>query len=105
MNAFPIEWPAGQPIKFCRRWKIVRLELFGSALRANFQRESDIDFLATFAPHAGWSLSAHFRMERELAGLLDRSVDLVTRPSVERSRNAIRREHILQTAQPVYVEG
>ena len=105
MNALPFEWPVGQPNEFCQRWKIVRLELFGSALRADFRRASDVDFLATFAPHAGWSLSDHVRMERELAVLLDRSVDLVSRPAIERSRNAIRRDHILQTALPVYVEG
>lgn len=44
-------------------------------------------------------------MAEELSALLGREVDLVERAQIEQHRNWIRRKHILQTAQPVYVEG
>jgi predicted nucleotidyltransferase len=88
--------------EFCRRWKIVELSVFGSVLRQDFRPDSDIDFLARFAPDARWSLFDHMRMERELMALLGREVDLVNRSCIERSPNWIRREEILGTARTLY---
>jgi predicted nucleotidyltransferase len=88
--------------EFCRRWKIAELSLFGSALRDDFRADSDIDLLARFAPDAEWSLLDHARMERELAGMLGREVDLVSRTAVEASPNWIRRREILNTARALY---
>ena len=87
---------------FCRRWKITELSLFGSVLRDDFRPDSDVDVLVCFAPESRWSLLDLARMQRELATLLERDVDLVTRSSVENSPNWIRREAILSTAQPIY---
>lgn len=87
---------------FCQRWQIAELSLFGSALRPDFRDDSDIDLLAAFAPDARWSLIDHITMERELATLLGRKVDLLTRRSVERSDNWIRRRSILESAESVY---
>ena len=95
----------GELADFCQRWRIVELSLFGSALRADFRADSDIDLLATFAPEAGWSLIDHVAMEQELAALLGREVDLLTRRSVERSDNWIRRRNILESAEVVYESG
>ncbi len=95
----------GELAAFCQRWRIVELSLFGSALRADFHADSDIDLLATFAPEAGWSLIDHIKMEQELAALLGRKVDLLTRRSVERSDNWIRRRNILESAEVVYESG
>lgn len=88
---------------FCRKWKIVELDVFGSVLRPDFRPDSDVDFLATFAPDAriGWSIVT---AEEELSALVGRKVDLVTRSAVEESRNPIRRKSILDTARPLYVE-
>ena len=88
--------------RFCRQWKIVELALFGSALREDFGQESDVDVLVTFAADAEWSLLDHFRMEQELAELVGRDVDLVTREGIEASRNWIRRREILRTARTIY---
>jgi predicted nucleotidyltransferase len=87
---------------FCQRWKIAELALFGSVLRDDFGPESDVDVLVGFAPNAEWSLWDHVAMEEELSGLLGRQVDLVTRRSVERSENWIRRKAILSSAEPLY---
>lgn len=89
---------------FCRRWKITKLELFGSTL-IDPSRARDIDLLVTFAQDARWGLFEHEHMQRELSGLLGRSVDLISRRAVETSRNALRRNAILSSAVPVYVAG
>jgi len=97
-----IELPAGTIAAFCRKWKITRLEVFGSALREDFRPDSDIDFLASFAPDSRWSLFDHVAMEEELAGLLQRQVDLVSRDAVEQSHNPYRRKAILESAHAIY---
>lgn len=44
------------------------------------------------------------KMSDELSGLIGRSVDLVSRPAIERSGNWIRRNEILESAYPIYAE-
>lgn len=66
-------------------------------------RAQDVDLLVTFAPDARWGLFEHERMERELAELLGRNVDLVSRRAIEWSENALRRNSILAGAVTVYV--
>jgi len=87
---------------FCRRWKIVEFSLFGSVLRSDFGPESDIDILVSFAPNAAWTLLDHVEMQEELEGLLGRKVDLVSRRGIERSRNFMRRDAILNSAKVFY---
>jgi len=71
-----IDIPKKQISEFCRRWRISELALFGSVLHDDFDSNSDVDILATFAPGADWSLLDHLQMEQELADLLDRKIDL-----------------------------
>jgi predicted nucleotidyltransferase len=87
---------------YCRRWQIVELAVFGSVLRDDFGPESDINVLVTFAPGARRTLLDLVRMERELAELLGREVDLIGRSSVEGSPYWIRRQAILTTAKTLY---
>lgn len=63
----------------CQRYKIRRLEVFGSAARADdFDAErSDADFLVEFAPEAPADLHSFFGIKSELEALLGRGVDLV----------------------------
>lgn len=86
---------------FCARWQVADLELFGSVLRADFGPDSDVDLLVTFLPEADWGLIEHAAMEEELAGLLQRPVDLLTRRAIERSANQARRVSILADAVPL----
>ncbi len=90
---------------FCHRWQITELALFGSVLGDDFGPESDVDFLVDFAPDTRWTLFDLAAMEQELAVILDRNVDVVTRRAVEGSENRLRRRAILETAQPYYVAG
>lgn len=72
-----IALPTAPIAAFCRRHPIRRLGLFGSALRADFGPDSDLDILVEFDPaHVpGWDF---FAMQDELAALLGRRVDLNT---------------------------
>ncbi len=91
--------------QFCRRWKITELALFGSVLRTDFRPDSDVDVLVSFADSADWGLLAHVEMQQELATLLHRPVDLISKRALERNANWVRRDAILATAQVVVSAG
>ena len=91
--------------RFCQERGIARLELFGSALREDFRDSSDVDLLATLRADASPTLLDWAEMQEELAELIGRRVDLVSRRAIERSRNRYRKHAILSTAKALYVEG
>ncbi len=64
--------------EFCQRHHIRKLSVFGSALRSDFNDESDVDILVEFAPQHIPGLLGIAQMERELSVLLGRQVDLRT---------------------------
>ena len=88
---------------FCHKWGIEEFALFSSVLRDDFEPESDIDVLVTFAPGMRMGLFDYARMEQELVEIVGRNVDIVDRTAVERSENYIRRRHILSNLERVYV--
>lgn len=98
----PIKLPQNEIETFCRKWKITEFALFGSAVRSDFGPESDIDALVTFDAAAEWTLFDHVDMQEELKAMLNRKVDLVSRRGIEGSRNHIRRQEILESAQVIY---
>ncbi len=63
----------------CRRYRVSRLELFGSAARADdfHPGRSDADFLIEFAPDDPADLNRFFGVKSELEQLLGLSVDLL----------------------------
>jgi uncharacterized protein len=86
---------------FCQRNGIARLEVFGSVAKGSALPGSDLDLLVTFRPDVEPGLE-FFVMGDELEQLLGCPVDLLTRRSVERSDNPIRRRSILESAREVY---
>ncbi len=62
---------------FCRRNHIRRLAFFGSVIRDDFTRKSDVDVLVEFEPGKTPGL-AFFEMQEDLAAILGRKVDLNT---------------------------
>ena len=102
MASVAIEIPKTQLNGFCEKWRILKLELFGSVLRDDFGPNSDVDVLATFAPDASLSLFDLVDAESELENIFGRPVDLLDRSSVERSENWIRRRRILESAKTIY---
>ena len=100
-----LAWPMDRIVEFCRRWKVRRLDVFGSYLRDDFGPESDIDFLYVFQPDARRSFFDPVAMQEELAEFVGRPVDLVGREEIEGSPNYLLRREILGTAEPIYEEG
>ncbi len=72
-----IQIPRAQLAEFCKRYRVHRLALFGSVLSENFRPDSDVDVLVSFEPDARVGFIALSRMQRELAALFQRPVDLV----------------------------
>ena len=101
MNA-QIQASPGEIARFCKRWRITKLALFGSVLRDDFGPHSDIDVLASFDEAARHTLFDLDRMEEELTAIFGRNVDLVSWRGVERSPNHLRRNAILQSAEIIY---
>ena len=83
---------------FCRRHGIRRLAVFGSALRADFGPDSDIDVLVEFEPGRTPGL-AFFAMQEDLSRMFGRTVDLHTPASLSRHF----RDEVLTEAQDQYV--
>ena len=94
--------PKDRLAEFCRTHGICRLAVFGSALREDFGPDSDIDVLVELEP--GRTPGFGFvTIAAELSDLFGRHVDVLTRSSVERSQNYIRRKAILESTKVIYV--
>lgn len=89
---------------FCDRWQITEFALFGSVLRDDFRPDSDIDVLVRLAPDHRWGLE-WIVIKDELQVMFRRKVDLISRESLERSPNFLRRQAILDSAEIIYVAG
>jgi len=74
---------AGLPIddraleSLCRRYRVRRLAVFGSALRGELEPDSDLDILVEFEPDAAIGLR-FITLQTELSELFGRRVDLLT---------------------------
>jgi hypothetical protein len=97
-----INIPKEKVAAFCKHWRIKELALFGSVLRDDFRPDSDVDVLVRFDLEARHTLFDMVRMREELKQILGRDVDLVSRRGIEASRNYIRRNAILKSAEVVY---
>ena len=87
---------------YCRKWDIREFAVFGSVLREDFRAQSDVDVLVTFYDTVRYTLFDWVRMADELEAILGRPVDLVDIESVRASKNYLRRQDVLSTAQVVY---
>lgn len=68
--------------RFCIRWCIREMSIFGSALRDDFGPESDIDFLLSFKPGAGWDLWDLVALREDLMDIVGREVDIVVKEAI-----------------------
>jgi predicted nucleotidyltransferase len=91
--------------EFCKKWQIVEFSLFGSVLTDEFRPDSDVDVMVKFAPEARVGLFEFIDVEEELEGIIGRKIDLITRPSVERSENYLMRRSILSGTRTFYAAG
>ena len=105
MTAHGIDLASPVIRNFCRKWKVRELSVFGSILRDDFGRDSDIDFLVDYEEVAEWDLFDHMDMRDELAAIVGREVDLLTRRGVEASKNRFLKREILSHLERVYAAG
>jgi predicted nucleotidyltransferase len=90
--------------EICQQWQITEVALFGSVLRDDFNAESDIDVLVSFAEKAKITFFDLDTIESQLSKLFNRPVDLVTKQAIEQSHNWIRKNNILNNVKVIYGE-
>ena len=98
-NKAPYNVPKRSLAAFCRRHRIKRLGIFGSAARGEAGDASDVDLLVEFKPDASTNLFDMVRMQDELSRLFGRKVDLATSTVLE---NPYRRRSILKDLRELY---
>ena len=85
----------------CRRYGVRRLDVFGSAIREDFDHErSDVDFLVEFEPAPERDLFCDYMdLRGGLASLLGREIDLVMVTAI---RNRYFKAEVEATRELVY---
>ncbi|NES01349.1 MAG: DNA polymerase subunit beta [Symploca sp. SIO1B1] len=89
-------------IDFCKQNQIQELSVFGSVIREDFTKTSDIDFLVVFDPKIKLSLMNLVNIQYQLEDKIGRKIDLIEKRSIEKSNNWIRRKNVLDTAIIIY---
>jgi predicted nucleotidyltransferase len=85
---------------FCKKHYIRKLSVFGSALRADFRSDSDIDILVEFCKGHIPGLIKLAGIEIELSEILGRKVDLRTPQDLSRYF----RQEVIDSAEVQYAE-
>ena len=88
----------------CRRFRVRRLQLFGSAASGRFvPATSDLDFIAEFADTQAADYADRFiDFAESLEKLFNRRVDLLTKRSI---RNRYFRAEVERTARVIYEDA
>ncbi len=88
-------------VELCERYRVARLDAFGSALRSDFEPgESDLDFLVELGPMEPYArVEAYFGLLDGLRALMGREIDLVMVGAV---KNPYIARQIEQTRQVLY---
>ena len=82
----------------CKRLRVKRLDIFGSATSDDFRPDSDVDILVQFERDTGRLFDRYFELKETLEKTLRRTVDLVIedavtnpyfRVEIERSRRNV----------------
>ena len=74
MEKTKVNLPHQKITEFCKKNHIIRLSLFGSILRDDFQKNSDIDFLVEFDKP---SFDKYIGLKQYLEKLFRKKVDIV----------------------------
>lgn len=88
-------------VELCRKFKVLRLDLFGSAATDTFDsKSSDLDFVVTFSEtQPGTYADRYLGFAEALEQLFQRKVDVLTERSI---RNPHFRHAVEATLQPIY---
>jgi len=82
------------------KYKLSELSVFGSSIRNDFNKDSDVDFFVSFINYFKNNPFDIIYLEEDFAKILNRKVDIVCKEGL---RNQIRREEILSTREIIYV--
>lgn len=99
-----IEQKHAAVVAACRKFGVGRLEVFGSAVRADFNPEkSDLDFIARFLPPLHPGVADRFLgLADTLEEIFSRRVDLLTDNMIQ---NPILREEVERDRTLIYDHG
>ena len=87
-------------VHICMKYRVAELSVFGSAIRGDFNEDSDVDFFVEWIDYTGHNQGWNFiRIIDELKDLLNRDVDIVDKDAI---RNPIRRKNILSSYEVIY---
>ena len=92
-----VEFPMDAIERLCREYQVAELSVFGSAVRPDFRKDSDIDLLVLFQPEARIGLE-FWALEGELSEVIGRKVDLVPKEGLK----PLIRDEVLAEAQVLY---
>lgn len=97
-----IQFPREQLQAFCQRHHIMKMAIFGSALREDFGPDSELQLLVEFEEGRVPSFFCLFDMEEELSSALEgRKVDIRTPEDLSRYS----RQQVLGNAMVQYATG
>jgi len=87
--------------ELCQKYRVARLEVFGSQARGTARPDSDVDLLVTFEEGytPGWELGGLYA---DLEALLDRRIDLITRWTLDHDESPRFREEVLSAVELLY---
>ena len=85
--------------RLCIKYKIKELSIFGSAIRDDFNENSDVDLLVSFINNMEVGLFEVFDVEEELSRLLKRKIDIIPKEGLTLP---VRKERILSTREIIY---
>ena len=87
--------------QLCRRYHVLRLEVFGSATDSQrFQADSDLDFLVEFQPSPSCGhANAYFGLLEGLQEVFSRPIDLVSASAI---KNPYFQESVEETKELLY---
>lgn len=98
MSQLAIDIPIAPIRALCRRYRVKELAVFGSALGSGFRPDSDIDLFVEFEAGAHIGFIKFAALQRELADIFGRKVDLVPKRGI---KNIIR-DDIIAAAQIIH---
>jgi uncharacterized protein len=93
-----IRIPKKELAELCHRYQVQKLAFFGSVLRKDFRKDSDVDLLVSFQPGARVGFITFSRMQRELSAIFNRPVDLVPMEGLK----PVIRDSVLSNIEVVY---
>ena len=85
--------------RICEKYMISELSVFGSAIRDDFDDDSDVDILISFNENSNSTIDDILDLKDYFTNLFNRDVDIVESEGI---RNPIRKMNIMSTKEVLY---